>query len=228
MGSAVIRAFGILNTNVPEDHMMYGIPFPGTYLLAPDGTVREKVFVPDYYRRPSASEFVFDTATDAASGTSVRLSTPVLEATISISTDCCYPGQEIGVALQIRLQRGWHIYGTPLPNTYQATELTFDHGIIDQVAIEFPPAAPRLLKALGETLPMYENRVLAFGRLGIKTSPPDELAFLGDWVGERIQPGRHTLSGTLRFQACSEAACEVPQALHFEIPLTIEAAVPPA
>jgi peroxiredoxin len=41
VGSKVIRDFGILNTNVPEDHkMMYGIPWPGDYLLTPDGVVR--------------------------------------------------------------------------------------------------------------------------------------------------------------------------------------------
>ena len=39
VGSKVIRAFGILNTNVPPDHkMMYGMPWPGEYLIAPDGT----------------------------------------------------------------------------------------------------------------------------------------------------------------------------------------------
>jgi peroxiredoxin len=41
IGSKVIRAFGILNTNVPEGHaMMFGMPFPGDYFIAPDGTVR--------------------------------------------------------------------------------------------------------------------------------------------------------------------------------------------
>jgi hypothetical protein len=89
-----------------------------------------------------------------------------------------------------------------------------------------PRSSGGRVAALGETLLVYENEVLAFGRLGIRTSPPDELAFLGEWVGERIEPGRHTLSGTLRFQACRQAACEVPQALRFELPLTIEAAVP--
>ncbi len=59
VGSKVIRAFGIFNTNVPENHpMMYGIPFPGDYLIAPDGTVRDKLFLPDYQRRASASELV--------------------------------------------------------------------------------------------------------------------------------------------------------------------------
>ncbi len=59
MGSKVIRAFGILNTNVPEDHkMMYGMPWPGDYLIAPDGTVRNKLFLRNYEHRPSASQMI--------------------------------------------------------------------------------------------------------------------------------------------------------------------------
>ena len=45
-GSAVIRRYGILNTNIPRTHTFYGIPFPGEYLVAPDGRVADKVFLP--------------------------------------------------------------------------------------------------------------------------------------------------------------------------------------
>ena len=45
-GSVVIGEFGILNTNVPPDvARFYGIPFPGQYLIAPDGTVRTSFFL---------------------------------------------------------------------------------------------------------------------------------------------------------------------------------------
>ena len=54
----MIRAFGIFNTNIPEDHkMMYGMAFPGDYLLTPDGIVRDKRFLPNYEYRPSATAF---------------------------------------------------------------------------------------------------------------------------------------------------------------------------
>ena len=59
VGSKVIRDFGIFNTNIPPDHkMMYGIPWPGDYLIAPDRTVRDKVFLRSYEHRASASELV--------------------------------------------------------------------------------------------------------------------------------------------------------------------------
>jgi peroxiredoxin len=55
-GSAVIRRYGILNTNIPRTHMFYGIPFPGEYLIAPDGRVTDKVFLSSYQDGATASE----------------------------------------------------------------------------------------------------------------------------------------------------------------------------
>jgi hypothetical protein len=32
----------------------------------------------------------------------------------------------------------------------------------------------------------------------------------------------------LRFQVCSDDVCQMPQAIKFELPLTVEAGIPPA
>ena len=55
-GSAVIRRYGILNTNIPSTHTFYGIPFPGEYMVAPDGRVADKGFLPSLEDRGTASE----------------------------------------------------------------------------------------------------------------------------------------------------------------------------
>jgi hypothetical protein len=47
-------------------------------------------------------------------------------------------------------------------------------------------------------------------------------------LGPRLDPGPYAINGTLRFQACSEDICEVPQAIPFSLPLQIEAGIPPA
>src|SRR6201987_411344 len=79
VGSKVIRAFGILNTNVPEDHkMMYGMPWPGDYLIAPDGTVRDKLFLRSYEHRPSPSQVALRQLGGHAGGNSVEIKTEVL------------------------------------------------------------------------------------------------------------------------------------------------------
>jgi hypothetical protein len=227
VGSKVIRAFGILNTNVPEDHkMMYGMPWPGEYLVAPDGIVRDKLFLRSYEHRPSASEVVLRHFDDA-NGNSVEINASVLRAKVSLSTARCFPGQELGLALNVRLKPGWHIYGKPLPATYQAVELNLESPLVDQQSLELPVPQPLLLQALGETLPVYEGNFKAHGKVGIKWSPPMPAPFLLA-LGKTIEPGAYEIAGTLRFQACSNDVCEPPQAIKFTLPLTIEAGVPPA
>jgi hypothetical protein len=222
----VIRAFGILNTNVPEDHkMMYGMPWPGDYLIAPDGTVRDKLFLRNYEHRPSASQMILRNYDAASGGNSVEIKTDVLTATVSLSTDRCFPGQELGVALDVRLKPGWHVYGKPLPGNYQAIELAFEGPLVGEQSLEMPSAKPMLLKALGETLPVYENEIRAIGKLGISWSPPMPAKFL-EALGPRIEPGLHSIDGVLRFQACSDDVCEIPQTVEFKLPLRIEAGIP--
>jgi hypothetical protein len=225
IGSKVIRAFGILNTNIPEDHpMLYGIPFPGDYLIAPDGTVRDKLFLPNYEHRPSASEMTMRHGSGAGAN-SVEIKTDVLRATISLSTDRCFPGQELGLSLEVHLEPGWHIYGEPLPKNYQSTILQFDDPLVREQSLEMPPARPVLLKALDETLPVYEGEIRAQGKLAIKWSPPMPAKFL-EPLGPPIEPGVHHIDGALRFQPCSDLVCEPPQTLKFQLPLTIEKGIP--
>jgi AhpC/TSA family/Disulphide bond corrector protein DsbC len=226
-GSKVIREFGIFNTNIPKDHkMMYGIPWPGDFLIAPDGTVRDKFFLRSYEHRPSASEVVLRHF-DGADANSVEIKSGPVSATVALSTDRCFPGQELGLALDLRLEPGWHVYGRPLPAQYQAVELNLEGPLVAEQSLELPPARPMMLRALGETLPVYADGFKAHGKLGIKWSPPMPAKFL-EALGERIEPGTHRIAGTLRFQACSDEICETPQTIKFELPLTIEAGVPPA
>ena len=158
VGSKVIKEFGILNTNIPEDHkMMYGIPWSGDFLIAPDGTVRDKLFQRNYEHRASASEITLRHYGSRAGGNSIDIKADMLSATVSLSTDRCFPGQELGVELEVHLKAGWHVYGKPLPENYQATELTFEGPLVDEQSLEMPPAKPMLLKALNDTLPVYEE-----------------------------------------------------------------------
>ncbi len=225
VGSKVIRAFGILNTNVPEDHMMYGMPWPGDYLIASDGTVRDKIFLRSYEHRPSASEVVLRHF-DNANAHSVEIKAGVVNATVSLSTDRCFPGQELGLALNVRVDAGWHIYGKPLPANYQALDLILESPLIDAQSLELPAPQPLHLPALGETLPVYGGEFKGHGKVGIKWSPPMPAPFLLA-LGKTIEPGVYEITGTLRFQACSDDVCEPPQAIKFALPLTIEAGIPP-
>ena len=56
--SAVIRRFGIFNANIAPGLRAHGVPHPVDYLVAPDGIVIRKYFVPNYQHRVTASAVV--------------------------------------------------------------------------------------------------------------------------------------------------------------------------
>jgi AhpC/TSA family/Thiol:disulfide interchange protein DsbD, N-terminal len=227
VGSKVIRAFGILNTNVPEDlKMMYGMAWPGNYLLTPDGVVRDKIFLPNYEHRVSASEVVLRHF-DNEGANSVEIKAARISATITLSTNRCFPGQELGLALDLRIEPGWHVYGSPLPASYQSLVLTLASPLIGKQSLELPNPQPMELQALGEVLPVFTGRLRANGKAFVRWSPPAPAPFLLA-LADMIKPGLYQIEGRLHFQACSDEICEPPQALKFALPLTIEAGVPEA
>ena len=105
VGSKVIRAFGILNTNVPEDHkMMYGMPWPGDYLIGPDGTVRDKLVLRNYEHRPSASQLILRNYGSGSGNNCVEIETDVLTATVSLSAVISAPPAPIRRIIPCRIE----------------------------------------------------------------------------------------------------------------------------
>jgi DsbC/DsbD-like thiol-disulfide interchange protein len=207
-GSAVIKSYGILNTNIPEGHPFFGIPFPGDFLIGADGRVRDKLFMPDYQSRASASEILLRDFGETNAGPAATIKTDALAAKITLSTAHSVPAQELGVAVEISIAPGWHIYGEPIPENYVATNLVFDNDFVSAQSIEFPKATPIEFKVLGETLAAYSGTIRANGRIVTR---------LG------LKPGDYKLRGVLRFQECSDEVCNLPQKIAFELPIKIEA-----
>ena len=117
------------------------------------------------------------------------------------------PAVELSGDDQKWLEPGWHIYGTPLPDHYAATSITFDDPKVIRGSFELPAAQPMEIKALGETLPVYGGSFRGLGSLLLKFP---------------IVAGNTVLSGQLRFQQCSDTMCEAPETIPLELPLTIE------
>jgi alkyl hydroperoxide reductase subunit AhpC len=107
--SLIIRKFGILNTNVPPGTRFYGIPFPGQYLLAPDGTVRDKLFLPDYQTRPTASEVLLKEYRIPAANDGVTITAEDVQARIVVSDKRSFSGQRLGAAVNFKVAPGWQI-----------------------------------------------------------------------------------------------------------------------
>jgi DsbC/DsbD-like thiol-disulfide interchange protein len=204
--SAVIDAFGIRNTNIPEDHDWYGVPLPGMYLVDEDGRVFDKHFAADHAVRESVNSalqerFAVDIGHDGlvtagAEGVTVRswFSTPTIRR-----------AQMTVLTVELNLAPGLHLYGRPLPAGYIPVELQVDGGeglVVQQIA--YPRARPRRFEVLDETLPAYENSVqLKAHCLGM------------------AREGTVDVSVTVRYQACDSTECYLPERLTFDMNLDV-------
>jgi AhpC/TSA family/Disulphide bond corrector protein DsbC len=206
--SAVIRRFGILNTNIAPELRAHGVPHPVQYLIAPDGTIIRKYFVANYQHRVAASEIALkEFGTTGENAPMVTLQRGALTVQIGLSTAKAFAGQEIGFFAKFTLAPSWHVYGAPLPANYTPTSVVFDDAKIARQSFDLPPATPMQFADLEETLPVYSGEFQGLGSLLLKYP---------------LEDGQIVLSGHVRFQQCSDTACEPPTTLPFELPLTLE------
>ncbi len=209
-GSAVIRRFGLFNENMLPEMRSYGVPHPVEYLLAPDGTVREKCFVPNYQHRVTGSEVAMR-ASGAGAGAVVHLKSGHVEIRISLSSDEAFAGQELGAIAEFSIAPGWHLYGAPVPKSYTATAIRFETHHVASYNFKFPPPQSKTFPALGETFPVHAGNFKAIGRVLLKFP---------------LQPADYTLAGTLDLQQCSDTECEAPQIIRFQLPIKVVPGVP--
>jgi len=205
--SAVIRSFGILNANIAPMLRAHGVPHPVQYLVAPDGLVIRKYFVPNYQHRVTASAVAFREFGAVSEGAAtVTLRSGALTLTMGLSAERAFAGQEIGFFARFTLETGWHVYGTPLPDGYTATSVIFDGAAIARQSFELPAATPARMAFLKDLVPVYTGTFQGIGSLLLRF-PLDE--------------GTTMLSGMVRFQQCSDSVCEPPETIPFELPLTL-------
>jgi hypothetical protein len=207
-GSDTIRKFGIFNFNMAPELRAYGVPHPVEYLVAPDGTVVRKYFVPNYQHRVTGSAVALrEFGTVDREAPSVTLESGALWVRIGFSSAKAFAGQEVGFFAQFALQPGWHIYGVPLPEGYTTTSVKFESPAIKRQELELPAAKMLTFPALGETMAVYSDSFQGTGTLLLKHPLPD---------GKLVLPGR------VEFQQCSDTVCEPPQVLLFELALILE------
>lgn len=203
--SAVIRRFGILNTLVRPDEAIYGIPFPGSYLVGADGRVVEKFFHHEYQIRESGP-----TVLRAGFGMPLDLggfpSAKAAQVSAVLAAESLTFMQPVDLYVRIALKEGLHVYGKPTPEGYLPAEVTVTgpDGLRVREPL-YPPTRPFRVEGLDEPLHVYEGDLEVVVPL---------LPAIGE--GESV-----TLDIAVRYQACDERQCFLPQTEHvrLDVPL---------
>ena len=115
--SAVIRRFGIFNVNIAPGLRAHGVPHPVNYLVAAGRQSDPEVFRAEL---PAPGNCVRSGSAGIRSGWSRTLRTVTLRSSaltveIGLSGGKAFAGQEISFFARFKLEPGWHVYGTPLP-----------------------------------------------------------------------------------------------------------------
>lgn len=206
--SKAIRAWGIFNESIKPDSMSYGVPYPGTYIIDEKGVVVSRYFEDDFRERVSASDILVrqfgDVAAEAAGtaeGKHVRLTT-------GASAPVARPGQRIALSLELDLKPKMHVYA-PGVEGYIPIEWKLDGGpTVKAHEFAYPASQKLRLKAIGETVPVYQGRVRLTRE--ITFGPENALRPLLSPSGELV------VKGSFRYQACDDRVCYPPETVPLE------------
>lgn len=193
----------------PDDHPWYGIPFPGTYVVDGDGVITAKFFENNLFLRASSTQLL-----RAALGEAIELQ-PLRERPTDVLVDVTVGEDPIAVGVihdlvvRFAVPEGLHLYGDPVPHAMVSTGVDFDEdeGLVVRPA-EFPATTEHTLAGTGEVLHIFEGDVTI--RIPI-THNGRSLQWRDDGSAYIA------VAGTVRWQACDDDVCHLPQTHRFEL-----------
>lgn len=215
--SRIISEFGILNTTLDKSEVpFYGIPYPGSYVVGADGTVTAKFFEQNSLVRAHP-----DALLRAALGDPVEIPTEQtveppaqVEAHLSLSTESLRAYLLSDLIVDLRVPRGQHLYGPPVPEGLVITSVVVDqHEHVASQPAVFPPTHEMTLEGTGETLHVYDGDV--------RVRVP--LLYNGGRVATNDDGTRSVeITGTIRWQSCDDHSCHIPRTETFSLTAPIE------
>jgi AhpC/TSA family/Disulphide bond corrector protein DsbC len=204
--STIIRAFGILNTSVPEGDSGYGIPHPGVYRVSEKGLVQAKFFEEAYNNR-----YALGTVFTRLFGSPLQTHETVVEndqlLLKSFSTaDSASMGNRLSLMLDIGLKDKMHVYA-PGAQGYRPIELKITESpAFTLIPAEYPRAQTLYLTAIRENAPVYQGQ--------FRLSQDIVLIPNAKKLEESLTTANElVVEGSLSYQACDDKICYLPKAI---------------
>ena len=125
-----------------------------------------------------------------------------LTATIGASNSSVAPGERVALTLDVDLGPNMHVYAPGVEGYIPIDWKMEDSGAAEVHAPAFPRAEKLYLKAIDETVPAYRNHFRLLRDITIKPAVDGS--------------GHFTVDGSLRYQACDDRVCYIPQTLKLQ------------
>jgi len=197
---AAIEATGILNTLVRPEESVYGIPFPGSYVIGTDGAIEEKLFFQKYRNRASAPTVLRDVLGldfEVRNNPQADLAGAGVAVSATLASEGMVFEEVAMLYVELDLDEGLHLYGEPVPGGFVSTEVTVDAP--EDVLVEeprYPSTAPFRIEGIDAEFRVFEQRKV---RIAVPITNGLE-------EGESFP-----LRVNVRYQACTDRECFLPQ-----------------
>ena len=205
--SRTIRAWGILNETVEPNSPAFGIPHPGTYVIAADGKIVAKYFEDDYKERTPVLEVLWQMG--AAPGLPhATLETQHLQLATSASTKLVHPNQRVTLSVDVALNPKMHVYAPGVEGYFAIDWKMKKVPAVKFEAVKYPASQKLHLDAINETVPVFLDSFRLAEDIVISSE-----ANVKPLLNEKSEL---TLHGTLRYQACDDRKCYLPATVPME------------
>lgn len=239
-GSATIRAYGILNTVAEEApgairddpavaaefrkyvtvtspaaaSFIRGTPYPGTFLVDPQGRVTARFFEEFYRERSTVSSIMVRLGGAVDSIAATRISTEHVDVTTYASDPVVAPGNRIAITVAVKPKPRMHLYA-PGASGYRIVTLRMDpQPFVRMRPVQYPASEIYFFEPLNERVPVYQREFTLLQDLVLEATPEAERALEAKKV--------LTLTGGLEYQACDDKVCFNPRTLPLSWTLTIQ------
>ena len=177
-------------------------PSPGWFVLDAKGVIVAKYFDDDPSQCLTSAALLIHQFGWTPPEPAVAVEGKQLSASLRASNSNPAPGQRVALMLDVDLEPNMHVYAPGVEGYIPIDWKMQDSDTAQVHAPVFPRAEKLYLKAIDETVPAYRNHFRLVRDITIK--PAAEGA------------GRFTVDGSLRYQACDDRVCYIPQTLRLQ------------
>ena len=208
--SKIIKDFGIFNTHVQKNDWHYGIANPGTYRVNIEGVVQSKYFLEDVHERYSAPTVLLREFGSVAGTRETAVNNNHLALKYYSTRDVLRPDVRFTLVADFELKPKMHVYA-PGVQHYIPISIELDpSNYFYTNSVEFPKPEILRLPAINETVPVFQGKFRVSQDITMR-----ERDALGTLKELKIK-------GRLRYQACDDKMCYLPQNIPLEWSLKVD------
>jgi len=203
--SKIIRAAGILNETLPTSTPYFGVPYPGTFVLDAKGVIVAKYFEDDYKERYTSADILVRQFSVTPSASKSEVTGKQLSLIASASNSSVHPLQRVALVLDVEMKPGMHVYAPGVEGYIPIEWKMKDSPLASAHEVSSPKPEILYLEAIDEKVPVLQQHFQL--KCDLTLGPDDKLKSALDAAGN------FSVEGTLRYQACDDRICYVPQEL---------------